>query len=169
MEPLLSFFCLHLNFLGTTFIGFVHAVQLWTYWQSWTLLSSIVIGPRFEYLYTRTHTRTHLHMQVCKHFQTWPLYCPSYVCTLTFGELPPLVLYTLSNRGPTDNHGPYCPLLSSVHGLNTYTNPPIHTVQTFYANAHTCWVKYTAVHKSWTKAHTSNCIRAKRAHLAIWL
>ena len=45
-----------LEFLGTTSIGFVHSFQPWTYWQSWTLLSSIVIGPRFEYLYKRTHT-----------------------------------------------------------------------------------------------------------------
>ena len=47
----LSFFCSYLSFLGTTSIGFVHALQPWTSGQSWTLLSSIVIGPRFEQLY----------------------------------------------------------------------------------------------------------------------
>ena len=30
-----------------------------------------------------------------------------------------MVLYTFSNRGPSDSRGPYCPLLLQVLGLNS--------------------------------------------------
>ena len=48
-------FFLNSYFLATVTIGFVHVFHLWTFPEPWTLLSSVVIGSRFECVPTRPH------------------------------------------------------------------------------------------------------------------
>ncbi len=97
------------------------------------------------------------HTQMCKHLQSGTSYCPSFVCTLTFRQQLPLVLYTLSNWGPSPNRGPYCPLLLQVPSLNVYTYQHTH--------GRTCRKQYAPLVASPTAGHKETVIKSDETQM----
>ena len=119
----LSFFRLYFKRFCNTPHWFCTHWSVENTFHQWRTYCSL---KRIKYSWFTPYTCTHT--QGWKHFQSWTLYCPSFVHT--FLALLPLDVYMFAKLGPSVYQGSSCRLVLYIHiAMHAHVHPPINTKQ----------------------------------------